>query len=665
MFYRTILLSAVAAVSSLAEDGANGQWRNWGGDAGSTKYSPLDQINADNFASLEIAWRWESISKSVSEADPRVRPGEFKPTPLMIDGVLYLPTEVCQVVALDAGTGALLWSFDPKSYEFGRPANVGFQHRGLSYWTDGNEKRLFLATHDRKLVAIDANTGTPCPNFGANGGVDMNDSLGRKINPRHITHSSPVAICRDTVIVGSIIHDAPLTKEAPPGHVRGFDVRTGIMKWIFHTIPQEGEFGVDTWEDGAWKYTGATNVWSMMSVDDELGYVYLPVATPTNDMYGGHRLGNDLFAESLVCLNAETGERVWHFQAVHHGLWDYDFPTAPVLADIQVNGKTIKAVAQVSKQAFTYVFDRVTGGPVWPIVEREVPQSTVEGERSSPTQPFPTKPAPFDRQGVTENDLIDFTPELRQEALDIVKKFTLGPVFTPPVTEETSLGVIQVPGTGGGANWPGAALDPESNILYIPSRTGSSCFPLVKPDPSRSNFHYVLKSWLNQVPGPQGLPLLKPPYARVTAIDLNTGEHVWMTPNGVGPRNHPALKDLNLPPLGTSSGGPLVTKTLLLVTQSRGDGEENSPRINVFNKKSGELLGHIELPENPFGNPMTYMHEGKQYICVAVGGGPFFAISRAESEAPADTSFGDKATLQALSSMPGAKPELVAFRLPG
>lgn len=660
-----ISLLFLLSPSAVAQHGVkNGQWSHFGGDPGNTKYSSLDQINADNFHKLEQVWTWESVSKRVTESNRRVRAGQFKPIPLVIGGRMFVATEVSQVAAIDTDTGETVWVYDPKSYEAGRPANVGWQHRGVAYWNDGADHRIFIATHDRKLIAINADNGKPVSSFGDNGVVDLETSLGRTFNPRHITHTSPPAVCRDSVIVGSIVHDGPVTKEAPPGHVRGFDARTGEMKWRFHTIPQEGEFGNETWENGSWKYTGAANVWSMMAVDEELGYVYLPTSTPTNDMYGGHRLGDNLFAESIVCLDADTGERVWHFQAVHHGLWDYDLPTAPNLVDVTVDGREVKLLAQVSKQAFTYVFDRVTGEPIWPIEERPVPQTAVPGERTSPTQPFPTKPKPFDRQGISKDDLVDFTPELRAKALDIVEDYTLGPLYTPPVTAEESQGTIMVPSTGGGANWPGAAVDPETGILYVPSATSYAVYPLIKPDPTRSNLRYVLRSWLEGAPRIQGLPILKPPYARVTAIDLKTGEHLWMTPNGSGPRQHPLLKNLELPPLGTSSGAPLLTKTLLFVTQGQGFGTDETPRINVFEKTSGELLGHIPLPDVPHANPITYMSGGKQHIAVGVGGGPFFSGVNADSAEGFDPGGQHQAAIEALSKMRGTKPMLVAFALP-
>ncbi len=661
------------AAPSFAQRGASdGEWRSFGGDLGNTKYSALDQITRDNVTRLAVAWTWNSPSLEVMRQNPRVRPGQFKVVPIVARGRMYVATEVAQAAAIDPATGATLWLHDPESWRAGRPANVGFQHRGVAYWNDGAEppadERIFLATHDRRLIALDARTGQPIPSFGAGGSVDLAADLGRPVNPRHITHSSPPAIAGDVVLVGSIVSDGPTHTEAPPGHVRGYDARTGAQRWIFHTIAQPGEPGHDTWEGGSWEYTGAANVWSMMAVDPELGYVYLPTGTPTNDFYGGHRLGNNLFAESIVCLEAKTGRHVWHFQAVHHGAWDYDFPTAPNLVDLTVDGKTIPAIAQVSKQAFTYVLDRRTGEPVWPILERPVPQSTVPGERSAPTQPFPTKPPPFDRQGVTEDDLIDFTPELRAEALAIAQRFQLGPVFSPQIVEDQNgkLATLQLPGAGGGANWQGAAFDPETQLLYVPSATSPSAHGLTEPDAARSNFRYTLRSWFTGADGPQGLPLVKPPWGRVTAIDLGRGEHRWMTPHGDGPRDHPALRSLALGPLGDAGGAPLVTRTLLFVTKTRGSGAGNGPVILVYDKSTGERLAALPLPENPWGNPITYLHAGRQYLVVAVGGGPFFSggFSKEELEATRQNDPTAAGILEALDRAEPSQPQLVAFALP-
>ncbi len=622
----------IVAPPILAQSSAPvGEWRAFGADAANTKYSPLDQITTENFTDLEIAWRWTSTSTEVASRRTDIRPSTFKTTPLMVGGLVYASTALGQVAAVDAGTGALVWSYDPQTYDrLDRPANMGWQHRGVSFWNDeaSNDARIFIATHDLLLVALNARTGALYPDFGADGTVDLSGSLGRAVDRSRLTHSQPVAIAGDTVIVGSIVQDTNLRhKEADPGHVRGFDARSGEMKWIFHTIPQGDEFGADSWQNESWRYSGHTNVWGTIAVDDELGYVYLPTGTPTNDWYGGMRPGDNLFAESLICVDAETGERVWHFQAVHHGLWDYDFPTAANLLDITVDGREIKAIAQSSKQAFTYVFDRVTGEPVWPIEERAVPAGDVPGEWYSPTQPFPTKPPPFDLQGITVDDLIDFTPELRAEAVIIAERAQLVPLFAPPPVRGTAKPIIQAPGPGGGINWPGTAVDPETGRLFVPSQTRLRAVELVEYPPP-ATVGYFTDPWAVAVPGPRGLPLVKPPYKRVTAIDLNTGDHAWMSPHGDGPRNHPALKELNLPALGGHSGmhggGPLVTKTLLVVNSGGryvADEVESARTITAYHKDNGDYLGSVTLPSVPYGNPITYLHEGRQYIAVAVGGG--------------------------------------------
>ncbi len=623
----------VSAVSATAQYGvSDGQWRHYGGDQGSTTYSALTQIDRNNFDKLEVLWRWESIDKNLEEVT-RFRPYMLRGTPLMVDGVVYLPTGLSQIAAIDAGTGRLIWSFDPKSYEKGMITHGMFHHRGLEYWTDGTEERVIIATGGRQLVSIDIKTGKPDPNFGDNGFVDLTKDLGRNVNTRNIAHNAPVTVCRDVIAVGSIIMDFPSLMKNPPGHVRGYDVRTGKLKWRFNSIPQEGEYGNETWENDSWKYTGNTNVWSMMSADPELGYLYLPFGTPTSDYYGGHRHGDNLFAESLVCLNAETGERVWHFQGVHHGIWDYDFPAAPNLVDIVVDGKKIKAVAQVSKQGFTYVFDRVTGAPVWPIEERPVPASLVPGEKLSPTQPYPTKPPAFERQGMTEDDLIDFTPELREEAKKIASNFVTGPLFTPlsVIDPDGTQGTLTLPGPAGGANWPGAAIDPETGILYVTSKSEPYAMGLIKGDPDRSNLRYMISMGTAEVMGPQGLPLVKPPYRRITAIDLNKGEFAWQVPLGEGPTQHPAIKDLNLGPLGAwfpegvlAESGNLITKTLLIThianVDELGSRAARGSFLLAFDKATGELLHSVKVDRTLHGPPMTYMHEGKQYILIAGGG---------------------------------------------
>lgn len=619
-----------------------GEWRFYGGDNGSTKYAQFDQINRQNVSKVKVAWKWDSPDLKLQQQNRMLRGLGYEVTPVMVGGILYTTTSLSLVSAINAQTGETIWTYDPKSYSTGRPTNLGFLHRGLAYWTDGRQERLLFGTSDAYLVSIDAKTGQPDPSFGENGKVNLTKAIPYAVNAANYAVTSPPIICKDVVMVGASISDGPTTKEMPRGDIQGFDVRTGKPLWIFHTVPQAGEFGVETWLNDSWKYTGNTNVWSIMSADDELGYVYLPIGTPTNDWYGGHRLGNNLFAESLVCLDAKTGKRVWHFQTVHHGVWDYDLPAAPVLCDIRVGGRRIKAVAQITKTGFCYVFDRVTGKPVWPIEERPVPPSKIPGEVLSPTQPFPTKPAPFELQGATEDNLINFTPELRAEALKILNEYDHGPLFTPP----TERGTINMPGWGGGANWWGAAFDPDTSILYIPSTSSPIVVKLIKPDPNRSNFTYVrggatLGTGVN---GPRGLPLFKPPYGKITAINLNTGEHVWQIPHGDGPRqqfNEIIGNGKDVGPLGAGGGGPLLTKTLLFVGQGAsgrgGSAGGGTHFLRAFDKATGKVIAEIELPGAPHGTPMTYMAGGKQYIVVATFQGQLVALSLPDDQKPAAT----------------------------
>jgi quinoprotein glucose dehydrogenase len=611
-----------------------GEWTHYGGNAASQKYSPLDQINKDNIGKLTIAWRWASPDNAVVEANPTARPGGYADTPLMVKGVLYTVTSLGQIAAINPGTGQTIWTVDPGNWKTGRPGNLGFVHRGLAYWSDGKIERLLLGTGDAYLISVDAKTGALDTSFGAEGRIDLMGTMQFAVRATNYSVSAAPVICKDVVVVGASIHDGPTAKEWPRGDVSGFDVRTGKKLWTIHSIPQKGEFGNETWGDDSWTYTGSTNVWSNMSADEELGYVFLPFGTPTDDFYGGHRPGANLFAETIMALDAKTGKRAWHFQGVHHGVWDYDFPAAPILVDINVNGKPIKALAQVSKQGFTYVLDRRTGVPVWPIEERPVPQSTVPGERTSPTQPFPTKPPAYERQGVTENDLIDFTPELKAAALEVFKEFNTGPIFTPP----SEKGTIVNPGWAGGANWAGASFDPETSTLYVPSMTSPIVVQLVKPNPERNNLLYA-RGGTQLPPTLDGLPLLKPPYARVTAIDLNKGDTKWVAAIGDGPRNHPLLKDLKLPALGAPiRNAAMVTKTLLFVAMGAGNlgGGRNLPvggramskveveptKFRVYDKATGAPLWDMDALSRPLASPMTYMHQGKQYIVVAAGNGP-------------------------------------------
>lgn len=613
----------------------DGQWRYYGGDQGASKYSALDQIDRTNVSKLAIAWRWNSPDNAIRFWNPLLIPFVYEATPLYVDGTLYTSTSFCQVAAIDPATGKTRWKYDPQTHKKGQPTNLGFVHRGVAYWSDGKDARIFLGTADAQLLALDAKTGKPCEDFGTRGQVDLTQGLRRPVERKFYAVTSAPVICKDVVIVGSSVWDFPLKKEAPPGDVRGFDPRTGKQLWTFHSVPQQGEVGNDSWKGDSWKYTGNTNAWAPMSADDDLGHVYIPFGTPTNDWYGGDRHGANLFADSLVCLEAKTGRRVWHYQLVHHGLWDYDVPAAPNLVDITVAGRRIRAVAQVTKQGFCFVFDRLTGKPVWPIEERPVPQSKVPGEKTSPTQPFPTKPPPFERQGVSEDDLIDFTPELRRKAIEILKQSEHGPLYTPP----SEKGTINLPGWEGGANWQGAAFDPETGRLFVSSVTKPIRVAVAKATPMDNTDFAYLARLKGQVDGPEGLPLIKPPYGRITAIDLNRGQHVWQVANGVGPKDHPSLKDVKGLPerLGSPERAALLcTKTLLFAGQGPRAGKvinavregknpfaeslSYRPSLRAFDKNTGELLAEIALPDNVVGAPMTYQHAGKQYIVFAVGG---------------------------------------------
>ncbi|HYB94677.1 MAG TPA: PQQ-binding-like beta-propeller repeat protein [Vicinamibacterales bacterium] len=609
------------------------EWTHYSGNAGSHKYSALDQINKDTIKDLKIAWRWTSPDNAIVDANPTARPGGYADTPLMVKGVLYTVTSLGQLAAIDPATGQTTWVLDPGNWRTGRPGNLGFVHRGVAFWSDGKNDRLLLGTHDAYLISVDAKSGKLDTEFGDAGKVDLMAGVAHAVRATNYSVSAAPVVTRGVVVVGASIHDGPTHKEWPRGDVSGFDVRTGKKLWTIHSIPQKGEFGNDTWGDDSWTYTGSTNVWTNMSTDDELGYVYLPFGTPTDDFYGGHRPGANLFAETIMAVDARTGKRVWHFQGVHHGIWDYDFPAAPILVDINVDGRTIKALAQVSKQGFTYVLDRRTGAPVWPIEERPVPPSTVPGERAHPTQPFPTKPPAYERQGVTEADLIDFTPELKAAALEVFKQFETGPLFTPP----SEKGTIVNPGWAGGANWAGAAFDPETATLYVPSMTSPIVVQLVKPNPTRSNLLYV-RGGTMMPPMLDGLPIVKPPYGRVTAIDLNKGDIRWTTAIGDGPRNHPLLKELNLPPLGAAiRNAVLVTKSLLFVAMGSPNlgGGQNLPvggrplskpileptRLRAYDKATGAPLWEFDPQARPMAAPMTYLHQGRQYIVVAAGAG--------------------------------------------
>ena len=632
---RLIIAASMLNISfnvSAQQGVADGQWPTYGGDAGSTKYTSLDQINAANFEQLEIAWRWESLDGSLNfeQIGQEIAFGRLQGTPLMIDGVLYMITSLNQVAAIDAVTGETLWSFNPEIYLAGSPVGaLGFHQRGVAYWEDGEEKQILVSTQDGYVYSLNAEDGSVDNDF-ANGRVDLTDGIPRAVRGEldwqgapPLGAVSPPIVVGDILVVSQITSNRPRFKERPPLWIRGYNIRTGEVAWTFHTIPLEGEFGNETWEEDSWRTAGNNGVWSMMSADLELGYVYLPMEAATDDFYGGHRPGDNLFSESIVALDARTGERVWHFQTVHHGVWDFDNPAAPNLMDITVDGREIKALAQVTKQGFTYVLDRVTGEPVWPINEMPVPQGGLPGEKLSPTQPIPTKPPAFARQGMSLDFLIDFTPEIRAEAEAILSEYTWGPLFTPPseTIQGGNRGTIILPGAGGGANWQGAGVDPLNNILFVPSSDSPNA-PLMTTLPAEeSNFNYLRLS--NQaVRGPRGLPILKPPYATITAFDMNRGEILWQVPNGehfAPVTNHPDLAGMDLPPLG-GGGRPsvLVTPTLLIHAQTTLDGTVLVAR----DKMTGAELKTIPLPASVGGAPMSYSINGRQYIAMSILSNP-------------------------------------------
>jgi quinoprotein glucose dehydrogenase len=602
-------------------------WPQHRGDLASTNYSPLDQINRNNAGQLKIAWRWKS-----DNFGPRPE-YYFKVTPLMVNGILYTTAGLRRaVVAIDAVTGETLWTFRLREGERTAYAPRQNSGRGVAYWlaTEDGRDRVLYITPGYQLVALDALTGQLVREFGDNGVVDLKKGLGEHVDPVTATvgSTSPPIIVDDVAVVGSCfpVGLAPVSRKQVRGDIMGYDVTTGKQLWIFHTIPQPGEYGHETWEKDSWKHTGNVGAWAPLTADPELGFVYIPLEAATGDFYGGHRPGDNLFSQTLLCLNAKTGKRVWHYQMVHHDIWDYDLPAPPVLADITVGGRDIKAVVQVTKQGFAFVFDRVTGEPVWPIEERPVPPSDIPGETASPTQPFPTKPAPFDRQGYSNDILIDFTPEIKREALRIAGRYRKGPIYMPVgvYNPPDELGSLMIPDAVGGANWQGAVLDPETGVLYVSSSTVLRPMSL-EPAPELSDMNYVAYMGNSRI-GPHGLPLVKPPWGRITAIDLNTGEQLWMIPNADTPdwvKNNPALKGIDLPRTGLPDRvGLLVTKSLLFAGEGAGLYGSDGGGGNMFrahDKATGEIIAEIELPANQAGIPMTYSINGKQYIVVAVG----------------------------------------------
>ena len=626
---QALVLGLIAAVASWSLTGAgqtgaakNGEWRAYRGDEASTAYSPADLITKDNVKNLQVAWTWKFDNYGGAASETL----NTETTPLMVNGVLYFTAGARRtVVAAKADTGETLWTWRPdEGARFDQaPRKV---HRGVAHWSDGRgNDRIVVVTPGFHLVALDAKTGRPIPGFGRDGMVDLFTQLDNdtKLDPTgKIGNSSPPVISNDVIVVGPALTPGGRVNIANvKADIMGFDVRSGKKLWTFHTIPRDGEPGAETWLGDSRQYTGNAGIWGPFSADPQLGYVYLSVESATNDVYGGHRPGNNLYSDSIVCLDIKTGKMIWFQQLVHHDIWDFDMPPAPILIDLTVDGKPVKAIVQLTKQAFAYVFDRTNGKPVWPWEEKPVPQTKVPKEWTSPTQPFPSKPPAFDLQGITENDLIDFTPALRAEAIKAVQAYTLGPIYTPPtLVSPTNKGTIQVPGLGGGANWPGGASDPETGFVFVGSTTTPGVVGL-EPNTdhvrSRVDSDYTMSG---QLPTIQGLRLLKPPYGRITAYDMNKGTVAWTIPNGDTPqavKDNPALKGITIPKTGNASqAGLLVTKTLLFA----GEGSGGQPVFHAYDKATGADVWQTAIPGAQTSLPMTYVHEGRQYVVVGVRG---------------------------------------------
>ena len=627
------LVVATAVVIRSQNRAPSNEWRYFGGNKAFTRYSALAQINRGNVKDLRIAWRRPAVSDQLTQAFPELRPNNYlRSTPIVIDGVLYAQNVHGLVVAFDGETGKTVW--EQELFARTREEAAGSSTRGVDYWHDGGngDKRIF-AIRGEYLYALNAQTGKPIPGFGDQGRASLHFQENQPLAARFNDSTGPLVVGNVVVVTGNTAgagDTGTFKKEAAPEDVRGFDARSGKLLWTFHVVPRPGEYGVETWGNESWKIAGDLGAWNPMTADEDLGYVYIPLTAPTASAWGVWRPGDNLFADSLVALDAKTGKRVWHFQTVHHNLWEWENVGPAMLGDITVDGRRIKAVMQPNKNAFLFVLDRTNGRPVWPIEERPVPQSNVPGERTSPTQPFPTRPPAFDRQGVADADLIDYTPELKARAREIAKEFVTGPLFTPPsiTTDEpgTNRGTLMLPGSWGAANWNTGAFDPETAFYYAVSASlpGPSNRAIKKMTNPEATMEYAS---VGTAPDIEGLPIIKGPYGRITAIDLKSGTQVWMVANGDGPRHHPLLKDLNLPALGVPNRpAPLLTKTLLFLGEGS-NAVSGTPQTDwgwgrtfrAYDKATGAVIWEMLLPSGTTGGPMTYMLKGKQYIVVPVG----------------------------------------------
>ena len=635
-----VTIAAGAPVRAASTD-SNVDWAEFNGNLFAQRYSPLEQISAANVSQLSIAWR---LAAGAFGPAPELKNVS---SPIVVDGVMYATVgNMRDVVAIDPGTGQLLWMWRAKEGDRYDKAPRKGSGRGVAYWQSGSIRRVLTVTPGYYLVTLDASTGIPDPHFGSGGSIDLQQGL-RLAKDRQdvdIGLSFPPIAVNDVVIVGAA-HEVgmrPPSKANVKGDVRGFDARTGKLLWTFHTIPRHGEPGFETWLKGSAEFTGNAGVWAPMSADPELGLAYLPVEAATGDRYGGDRPGANLFANSLVALDVKTGKMRWHYQIIHHDIWDWDNPSAPILADIPASGKTParKVVVQLTKQSFAYTFDRVTGKPIWPIKETKVPQTDVASEWTAPTQPFPTKPGAYDRQGFAQADLIDLTPEILAAAKEAAKSYRMGPLYTPASladAKDGTKGTLALPSSTGGANWEGGAWDPETGILYVPSRTALDVLALVN-DRKSSSVAFIQGD--GRPPRVMDtLPLVKPPWGRITAIDMNKGENLWWVANADTPNDvasHPALKNVTLPRTGIATrAGILVTKTLLFAGEAWGGG----PVFRAHDKKTGNIIAEIKLPASQAGQPITYLHKGRQYIAMFVGDGrtpgELIALALPETNRPA------------------------------
>ena len=631
--YLTVALLSFALTAAAQEPGtASGEWPSYGGDLTHRRYSPLDQITAENFSELELAWRF-----STDNLGPRPETN-FQSTPLMVNGMLYTTAGSRRaVVALDPETGEMLWIHRIDEGERGEEAPRRLSGRGLAYWDDGGDGVILYVTPGYQLIALDAGTGARIRSFGDAGIVDLKQDIDQDLEPTSEIglHAAPV-VAGNTIIIGAAHRSggAPPSRTNVKGYVRGFDVRTGERKWIFHTIPDADEYGNDSWLNDSWRYTGNTGVWAQMTIDPELNMVYFPVEAPTGDYYGGHRHGDNLFAGSVVAVDLDTGERVWHYQTVHHDIWDWDLPAAPVLLDITVDGRAIKALILPTKQSYMFVLDRVTGEPVWPIPEMAVTQGDVPGEWYSPTQPIPSKPPPVDEIDLGVEDLVDYTPELLAQAEAIFSRFTVGWLYDPPTIAiaNGSLGTLQLPSSTGGVNWPGGSADPETGFFYIYTKTQIGALGLIN-DPDRSDMDFIRGrpdgvSLRDAATNIQGFPMIKPPWGRITGIDMNTGDIAWQIPHGEAPdniRNHEVLGGMDIGRTGWPGRvGVLVTKTVIVAGESglyTTETGEVGAMMRAYDKATGAEVGAVYMRAPQSGSPMTYQVNGQQYIVVATSGG--------------------------------------------